>query len=736
LTKQRESRRQHSHLPSVSRSLQVAAITVTLLIVAATTQQLAHIRDTTLANTERQMSRLDMVFAEQTGRAAETVDFILRNAIDSAQQLPPGTKPQAAVMDDLLHHWIEGVRQVRGICVTDKGGTIIFASGPPMQGDVPGALHAALEYHAAHPGAGLQISDPLRETDGVWTALMTRRINAPDGSFAGIASARIDLRYFEDFYRAVELRDGGTILLHLRDGTVLARYPHDDAAIGTSYADLPPFKDILAHSMAGTVIMRSPLDRSERVLAIRALKAFPLAVNVSVSEQQVLKPWRREVWFFGTGALVVCALVAALMLQLAHRSREVERLVVEFRNAKDAAELANLRLVEQMEERERAEAALRQAQRIEAVGRLTGGVAHDFNNLLTVVRGNIELLSRSARLVDPSDRDLLAAMRAAAERGATLTGQLLAFARRQPLVPRPVDLNAVIAGMQDLLRSALGSTIEIQTRPAPDLWPAMADATQIELVVLNLTINARDAMQRGGVLSIETANAQVGPPQGRGEPPEGAYVAITVRDTGGGMTADVRARAFEPFFTTKAPGSGSGLGLSQVYGTARQSGGGVRIDSTPGAGTAVTIYLPRASTLAESPPPVARVPFGAAHGTVLLVDDDPAVRTTIAAVLGDLGYDVRDAGGGADALDLLRRDNRIDVLLTDVVMPGMNGAELARLALAMRPELTVLFMSGYVEPEEITGALRRHRLVRKPFLPEDLATQIEAALAEGHAVAE
>ncbi len=263
----------------------------------------------------------------------------------------------------------------------------------------------------------------------------------------------------------------------------------------------------------------------------------------------------------------------------------------------------------------------------------------------------------------------------------------------------------------------------------------MADATQIELVVLNLAINARDAMPRGGMLTIETANARVGPPQREGEPAEGEYVAITVRDNGVGMTPDVLARAFEPFFTTKAPGLGAGLGLSQVYGTARQSGGGVRIDSAPGVGTSVTIYLPRADAMAEPmPPPVCLVPSTASHRAVLLVDDDPAVRTTIAAVLGDLGYDVREAGSGAEALDLLRRDSQIEVLLTDVAMPGMNGAELARLALDVRPILAILFMSGYADPEEITGALQRHRLVRKPFLPAELARQIEAAQAESQAV--
>jgi signal transduction histidine kinase/CheY-like chemotaxis protein len=452
-------------------------------------------------------------------------------------------------------------------------------------------------------------------------------------------------------------------------------------------------------------------------------------------------------------------LIIALMFLLARRSRQIERLLVEFRNAKESAELATARLVVQMDEREQTEAALRQAQRIEAVGRLTGGVAHDFNNLLTVVLGNIELLAHNQQL-DQTAHDQLAAMRAAAERGSTLTGQLLAFARRQPLVPKPVDLGAVITGMQDLLKSALGSSVRIDIWSAPNLWPAMADATQIELVVLNLAINGRDAMPRGGVLHIEAANARIGPPpavdeskpgeSGSGEPDvdqvdvgdltegeltEGDYVAITVRDNGVGMTADVLARAFEPFFTTKAPGSGSGLGLSQVYGTARQLGGGLRIDSVPGVGTSVAIYLPRASVIAQpplQPPPV--TPSNASQGAVLVVDDDPAVRTTTVEVLRDLGYDVREAGGGQRALELLRRDTQIEVLLTDVVMPGMNGAELARLASGVRPQLTILFMSGYADPQEITGALRRHRLVRKPFRPSHLAAQIEAALAESDTV--
>ncbi len=208
MARESESRRQRFPLPSVSRSLQIMAIAVAVVIIAATAQQLVRVRETTIDNTERQLSRLDVVLAEQTGRAAETVDFILRNAMDATRRLPSGTPPHAAVTDDLLRHWVEGVRQVRGVCVTDRDGSIVFASGPPMQGDVPRVLHAALAYHATHPAAGLRISGPLRESDGVWTALMTRRINAPDGGFAGIVSARLDLRYFEDLLPRGQLAPG------------------------------------------------------------------------------------------------------------------------------------------------------------------------------------------------------------------------------------------------------------------------------------------------------------------------------------------------------------------------------------------------------------------------------------------------------------------------------------------------------------------------------------------------
>jgi CheY-like chemotaxis protein len=300
------------------------------------------------------------------------------------------------------------------------------------------------------------------------------------------------------------------------------------------------------------------------------------------------------------------------------------------------------------------------------------------------------------------------------------------------LLPRPVDLNAVVTGMQDLLQSALGHRVQMETRCASGLWPAMVDPTQVELVILNLAINARDAMPNGGVLTIETGNCHRDAPARPEEPAAGDYVVIKVVDVGTGMTPEVQAKAFEPFFTTKGPGAGSGLGLSQVFGTARQSGGDVQIDSSPGKGTSVSVFLPRAPARVERPSvrPAEMTEQRASHAVVLAVDDDEAVRHITADILKGLGYSVLQAESGEAALDLLNQDGMIDVLLTDVVMPGMSGPELARRARSSQPRLPIVYISGYADPAGIADDGPAHPLVRKPFRPSDLRRQIEASLAE------
>ena len=341
-----------------------------------------------------------------------------------------------------------------------------------------------------------------------------------------------------------------------------------------------------------------------------------------------------------------------------HLASEVlERGIVE-RTTELAA--TNRQLSTQIEERERVEATLRQMQRLEAIGQLTSGVAHDFNNLLTVILGNVDLVARAAAdaKMDEKTRQRLGYMRTAAERGATLTAQLLAFSRRQRLEARPVDLNDTVIGMRDLLQSSMGGSVRLEARLRPDLWPALVDPTQIELIILNLAINARDAMEVGGSLTVSTENIVLGEPVRAEEPPPGDYVLIAVTDTGSGMTPEVRERAFEPFFTTKAVGKGSGLGLPQVFGFAKQSGGGVAIETTLGEGTSVRVYLPRAQERRRNPRPTSyeqppEQMVGVRGKRVLVVDDDPPVREITATMLRTMGADVVEAGSGGAALEML-----------------------------------------------------------------------------------
>jgi len=442
--------------------------------------------------------------------------------------------------------------------------------------------------------------------------------------------------------------------------------------------------------------------------------------------------------------------------------------LLEQRVAERTAELeaANRRLAAQIDEREKAEAQLRRSQRIEAVGQLTSGVAHDFNNLLTAIIGNLELLRTHLGRGDARAAKLLDAAAVAAERGARLTAQLLAFSRQQRMRPEPVDLNQIVGNLGSLLQSTIGATIRIETGLSPQLWPALGDASQIELVLLNLAINARDAMPvqgantggtntggtsvgdndtggtiTGGTITIETANVTLGRPERPEEPAPGDYAMVSVADTGIGIDPAILDKVFDPFFTTKEVGKGSGLGLSQVLGVAQQLGGGVHIDTHPGRGTIVKLFLPRARISDVAPRRMRMRPRAATvggtergSGLILLVDDDSDVRAVAAEMLGKAGYQVIEAGSGGAALECLEhRGERVALMIADIAMPGMSGIELAHAARLSRPGLPILFVTGFAGaglPPMDNQRENRERLLRKPFHAADLAANVAALLEE------
>jgi PAS domain S-box-containing protein len=377
----------------------------------------------------------------------------------------------------------------------------------------------------------------------------------------------------------------------------------------------------------------------------------------------------------------------------------------------------------------RTEEALRQAQRMEAVGQLTGGIAHDFNNLLTAVMGSIALARK--RVTDDRLVRLLDNAAHAARRGAALVSQLLAFSRRQRIETRAVDVNAHVSGMEPLLSSTLGGTIRVQLELAPARPVALADPTQLELAVLNLAINARDAMPGGGALTLRTRCETLQSRRSPGEPGPGEYVALVVEDTGTGIPADVLGRVFEPFFTTKPVGKGSGLGLSQVLGLAQQMGGGVRIRSTPGAGAEVTVLLPRTTMETDVRPREARAPAPElrGHGLVLVLDDDDDVRAYICAVLRDAGYAAAGAASPDDAVERLREGLRPDYVVIDYAMPNTTGEQAHQQLCAAGFAGKALFVTGYSDVQALSGA----EVLRKPFEPDELLSRL-ASLGAGATV--
>ncbi|MDJ0391492.1 ATP-binding protein [Roseomonas sp. E05] len=453
--------------------------------------------------------------------------------------------------------------------------------------------------------------------------------------------------------------------------------------------------------------------------------------------------------WIGTGGfalvnLCIVAVCAALGESLIRRETDLAALAESrTRVAQSEANLRQLnetleqRVAQEVAERSRTEEALRQSQKMEAVGQLTGGLAHDLNNMLAGITGSLELLK--ARLAQGRVQEMaryITAAEGAAHRAAALTHRLLAFSRRQTLDPRPTDVDQLVAAMEELLRRTAGPEISLEVSGTKGLWNTLVDPNQLENALLNLCINARDAMPQGGRLTIETANLHLDQDFTRSrDMPAGDYVSLCVTDTGTGISPELVERVFEPFFTTKPLGQGTGLGLSMVYGFVRQSGGQVRIHSAPGQGTTVCLYLPRSDEpagMVEQGASLAEAPRAASGETVLVVDDEDTVRMLMVEVLGELGYTTLAAQDAAEGLAILRSEARVDLLVTDVGLPGgMSGGQLAEEGRAVRPGLKVLFITGYAEAAVLGQGLRDPgmQVLTKPFAMESLANRLRQLIS-------
>jgi PAS domain S-box-containing protein len=439
--------------------------------------------------------------------------------------------------------------------------------------------------------------------------------------------------------------------------------------------------------------------------------------------------------------LVGIAGQAATAVDNARLYQAAEREVAERRRAEEALQVLNntleKRVLDEVYARSKVEEQLSQVHKMEAVGQLTGGIAHDFNNMLAIIMGGLSLLQRKLARGETDVGRFVDAAMDGAQRAATLTQRLLAFSRQQPLSPEPLVINKLVAGMSELLDRTLGEQVKVETVLAAGLWQVKADPAQLENAILNLAVNARDAMPGGGMLTIETLNAFVDDVYAQEYAIEaGQYVLIAVADTGAGMTPEIIAKAFDPFFTTKGAGKGTGLGLSQVYGFVRQSGGHVKVYSELGVGTSVKIYLPRhygAAAPAEQAKAIASIPRGLQGEVILVVEDDARVRALSIEGLRELGYSVVEASGPSQALRMLDEDQRVSLLFTDVVMPDMSGRQLADRAREKRPNLRVLYTTGYTRNAIVHNGMLDPgtNLLTKPFSIEELAVKVRKILDEG-----
>ena len=557
-----------------------------LAVVVGTVVLVAQLRSREITDAHRSLFTLSAALSEATSRSLQGVDLVLTSIVDEwrAEGIATGDDLRRLKGDrrtfEALHARVTGLPQLNGISVVGPDGRLVnfSRSFPPPAVDLSDRDHFRALTAPVVPEPFVSETVQNRGS-GEWSIYLVRRLLAPDGALAGLVYGAIDLRYFQDFYASLNLGRGSAISLWHLDGRLIVRQP-PVPGVGQRF-DPPGLDEVTPATAPSVIVGATALDGQARLVARRVVAGVPIVTVASRTVSDVLAEWRRQALIVGSLGTLLCL---AVLVVIAALVRQIW--------AYEAVALATRERQEAVQGRDEVAAQLRQAQKMEAMGQLTSGLAHDFNNLLTVVLGNLDLLDR--RLPDdPSLRRYADSARAGAVRAAALTQRLLAFSRRQALEPVRLDLNALVGGMGDLLRQTLGERTVLAMDLAPSTCAVYADPNGLESALLNLVVNARDAMPEGGTVTVETRCGETDP---RG----GQAIRLTVADTGTGMPPEVARRAFEPFFTTKQPGVGTGLGLAQVYGFAQQCKGSVDIESREGAGTRITIHMPEASSVPEA----------------------------------------------------------------------------------------------------------------------------------------
>ena len=658
---------------------------------------------------DREIERTLDVAHEHALKVFETIDRSLSEISEIIRGIPDeGIRSREQALHQRLKQLTESLPQVKSTWIFDAKGRALVNSlvSPP-----PDVDFSDRDYFKAHVNGdvGTHIGNallPRPPYQGAAFFGVSRRRPSEDGSFAGVIQASVLPEYFENFYARIGRDPGSFFALGLTDGMVLARFPQADRELRLD-RNGPLGKLIAANPTGGLITVTSPADGLERRIGYRRLAEYPVYVTAGLETSAIRARWLSTMGqhlIFGLPATALLFTVLALALR---RTRNLQ------------AEAAR---------REEAEEALKHGQRLEALGQLTGGVAHDFNNLLTVIRASVDMLRRP-NLAEERRHRYIEAISDTVNRAAKLTAQLLAFARRQTLKPELFDVGENVQMLSEIIRTLTGPRIEIVTRVPGGTCLINADAGQFETALINMAVNARDAMGGEGRLTIAVRAVAELPGPASHPPVSEGYVAVSVEDTGSGIPPEQIGRIFEPFFTTKEVGHGTGLGLSQVFGFAKQSGGEVTVESEPGKGSTFTLYLPRVTKdqrQSRAAPEEALPADG--HGvSVLVVEDNAEVGKFAADALAELGYDTTMVGNAIHALEELVTDaSRFDVVFSDVVMPGMSGIELAQEIRRRGYDVPIVLTSGYSHVLSEQGT-HGFELLQKPYSVEQLSRALRKA---------